>query len=354
MQKKKVCFFLNTLAVPGGTQRVLTTIVNQLVNNYTVSIIVTESLETVFDLDDRVQLVMIPSVKNSFFLWKRSFFVYNYLKKKSIHYFVVLDANISLIYNCFVPSKCQAIIWEHLSLKNNRTTFFCRLSRWMATKYVDKFVFLNDLEIKLWRDKYALSERKIVKIYNPLSFNNIPKVDPQGLFSKKKMLAVGNAIHVKGFDLLLESWRILNAKGWVLQIVGLTEERAKDLMVLITEFELEKSVELIPPVSNIEYYYLNASIYCLSSRSEVLPMVLIEAQAYGLPAVCFPCGGGPKEILNQSGIICNSYSVNEYAMALRSLIESSAAFVKFSNAAQISSKEFEISKIIKEWERVFS
>jgi glycosyltransferase involved in cell wall biosynthesis len=350
--QKKVCFFINTLAVPGGTQRVLTTLVNQLVNGYNVSIIVTDSLEKVFALDDRVNVVMISPVRNKLLLWKNSMDVYFYLKRNSIDFFIVLDANISLVYNCIVPRGCQSIVWEHLSLQNNQTSLFCKFSRWISTKCVTKFILINDFELKCWREKYALPANKTIKIPNAVNFQNTPLVDPEKLFANRKLLAIGNDIHIKGFDLLLESWKILDAKDWLLQIVGLTEKRANKLRGLIAEYGLELSVELVPPVNNIEKYYENASIFCVSSRSEVLPMVLIEAQAYGLPAVCFPCGGGPIEIVNNSGIICTSYSVNEYAKALNDIISNRDLFVKFSKAAQSVIDKFNIKNIAQQWDEI--
>jgi glycosyltransferase involved in cell wall biosynthesis len=43
--------------------------------------------------------------------------------------------------------------------------------------------------------------------------------------------------------------------------------------------------------------YKNASVLAMSSRYEGLPMVLLEAQAAGLPIVSFDCKCGPKDVI---------------------------------------------------------
>ena len=44
----------------------------------------------------------------------------------------------------------------------------------------------------------------------------------------------------------------------------------------------------------------------MTSRFEGLPMVLLEAQSYGLPIISFDCKTGPKEVVsdNYNGYYC--------------------------------------------------
>ena len=46
-------------------------------------------------------------------------------------------------------------------------------------------------------------------------------------------------------------------------------------------------------VSDMETAYTSSSIYVMTSHFEGLPMVLIEAQSVGLPAVSYMCSSGP-------------------------------------------------------------
>ncbi len=47
-------------------------------------------------------------------------------------------------------------------------------------------------------------------------------------------------------------------------------------------------------------FYRQASFFCMSSRFEGLPMVLLEAQSYSLPIVAFDCDTGPAEIIQDN------------------------------------------------------
>jgi glycosyltransferase involved in cell wall biosynthesis len=64
--------------------------------------------------------------------------------------------------------------------------------------------------------------------------------------------------------------------------------------------------------------YLNASVYLMTSRSEALPMVLLEAKACGLPIVSFNCKTGPAEIIKdgKDGYLIECYDINRMAEKL--------------------------------------
>ncbi|MFP3339434.1 glycosyltransferase, partial [Micrococcus sp. SIMBA_131] len=90
------------------------------------------------------------------------------------------------------------------------------------------------------------------------------------------------------------------APDWKLKIVGDGENKA-ELSTFILDNNLASSVELVGKTNNIEEYYNNAAIYCLSSRFEGFPMVLLETLSFGLPVVSFDCDTGPEEVLENTG-----------------------------------------------------
>ncbi|MFD1732555.1 glycosyltransferase [Deinococcus malanensis] len=82
--------------------------------------------------------------------------------------------------------------------------------------------------------------------------------------------------------------------GWSLKIIG-TGEEEEALRAQAASLGLERWA-LAPQTSHIEQEYRNAGVFVLPSRFEGLPMVLIESQAHGVPAVAFDCLTGPAEI----------------------------------------------------------
>ncbi|WP_261863585.1 glycosyltransferase [Psychrobacter sp. JCM 18900] len=115
-------------------------------------------------------------------------------------------------------------------------------------------------------------------------------------------MAVGGLTQIKGFDMLLEAWVQVNSSmpDWKLVIVGEGEDRNK-ITGFIERAKLTESVCLVGNTSHISRYYEQAEIFCLSSRFEGFPMVLLETLAFGLPVVSFDCDTGPAEILKGTG-----------------------------------------------------
>ena len=101
--------------------------------------------------------------------------------------------------------------------------------------------------------------------------------------SKKFILAVGRLEHVKGFDLLIKSWKGIDQS---LVIVGSGNERPA-LDDLIELNELEDKISIIDEVSpdKLLDYYKNAALLIISSRKEGGPRVALEALHLKIPVI---------------------------------------------------------------------
>ena len=71
---------------------------------------------------------------------------------------------------------------------------------------------------------------------------------------------------------------------WKWYVLGEGEERPR-LEAVQKKYQLENQLILTGNVSNVSEYMQQASIYVMTSRSEGLPMVLLEAAQNGLPMV---------------------------------------------------------------------
>ena len=100
---------------------------------------------------------------------------------------------------------------------------------------------------------------------------------------------------------------------------------------------------------------LNSSIYILYSRSEGLPMVLLEAQACGLPAVSFTSGHGPGAIINDNtdGFLITPGRIDDYVQVVVKLTEDDDLRKKFGAAAKLNSQRFAPEKIAGMWQTLF-
>ena len=121
--------------------------------------------------------------------------------------------------------------------------------------------------------------------------------------SKKFILAVGRLEAVKGFDLLIKSWKDINQS---LVIVGSGNDRRK-LDDLIELNKLEDKISIIDEVSpdKLLDYYKNAALLVISSRKEGGPRVALEALHLKIPVISTMVGHMadilPLELLAEPG-----------------------------------------------------
>ena len=111
------------------------------------------------------------------------------------------------------------------------------------------------------------------------------------------LLFVGNLVHVKGLDVLLEACVLLRRQGlpFACRLVGDGPLRAR-LEGQILAKGLDGAVRFLGPLPHEQLadWYRAAAAFVLPSRSEGVPNVLMEAIACGTPFVASRVGGIPE------------------------------------------------------------
>jgi len=128
-------------------------------------------------------------------------------------------------------------------------------------------------------------------------------------------LAVGRLVEVKGFDLLLEAWREIDADLW---IAGDGPQRAA-LERLIEREGLADRVRLLGMRRDVPSLMREASLVVIPSRREGFSYVMAEALVLGRPIVSTRVPG-PMDLLPESLL-----APVEDAAALRALIQRALA-----------------------------
>ena len=355
---KRVCFLIGNLNNSGGTERVTTLIANELVRmSYNVSIIsLTEGKQPFFELDNSIRTYSLYSDKVSF---KTNFFgvVYklrNFVKNNKIDSFVVVDS-ISCIFTvpAFYGLKLNHICWEHFNFDVNLGVKSRDLGRRLAARYCDYVVTLTKRDKELWEQGLKNIKAKIIPIANPTPYentNHIPSLE------YKTVLAMGRLTYQKGFDLLIDAWALVCKINldWTLRIVGSGEDE-EHLKQQAKNLGIYDRINFVPSTKSVELHYTTSSFYCLSSRFEGLPMVLLEAQAFGLPIVAFDCDTGPSEIINHNfnGYLCKVNEPESLALGLIKMINSNKdGFEEMSYRSKLNSENYTIDKIVEKWKDV--
>lgn len=239
------------------------------------------------------------------------------------------------------------ICWEHFNFNSDLGKSGRRFARQLAARYCDSVVTLTERDKEYWLNG-TKHKSQITAIANPCPY---PPQDYIKNENTKTVLAVGRLTYQKGFDMLLEAWVQVNKvmPDWKLNIVGEGEERFK-LSKFIEENHLTESVELVGNTDEVDKYYKQADIFCLSSRFEGFGMVLIEALAFGLPVVSFDCEVGPAEILEHTdAVLVAPNNINLLSLSLVDLMKDDKKRQTISFKSKEKAEVYQPENIINQW-----
>jgi glycosyltransferase involved in cell wall biosynthesis len=227
--------------------------------------------------------------------------------------------------------------------------FFARL--WIKQlidnlRRVDRFVVLSYEDKEKWTELDNVSV-----IYNPIE--KIP--ESYSDCTSKRVIAAGRFVSQKGFDMLLDSWKIVSEKhpDWTLSVYGSGEK--SPYYKQIKKNGIEKSCTLHDAVLDLNDKFTESSIFAFSSRFEGFGMVITEAMSCGLPAVAFACPCGPKDIITNDldGILVKPQDIKALADRICYLIENEDIRKAMGERARERSKQFTIEILAKEWDTLF-
>lgn len=174
------------------------------------------------------------------------------------------------------------------------------------------------------------------------------------LLENKTVISAGRIAPVKNFEALIQTWDHVVKKypDWQLKIFGEGEkEYVLSLKHLIEKLGLQNSICLCGATNDLRDKMLDASIYVMSSITECFPLVLLEAQACGLPIVSFDCPYGPRNIVSnkKDGLLVEDQNNYELAKALIQLISSKELRTKMGKLAKTNVQNFNKERIMNQW-----
>ena len=123
------------------------------------------------------------------------------------------------------------------------------------------------------------------------------------------------AIYQKGIDLLVDIIKnVINKNKEIeFQIFGSGEDGQGLIETLSKQYRKNvKYLGFIPSI-DMETRYKNSSLYIMTSRIEVFPTVVLEAQAHGLPVIAFNINGLNNIIADFSGSTIKPFDVDAFA-----------------------------------------
>lgn len=358
----------------GGMERVLANKTNYLVKQgYELTIVTTDQRgkKPFFSLDARIRCydldINYEDNNGKSFFNKLIHYPYKQWKhkKRLTELLMALKADIVISMFCndasFLPSiqdGSRKILEIHFSrfkrLQYGRKGLWKLADEYRSKQDVcianrfDRFVVLTEEDKRYWEGLNNLTV-----IGNARSFT----CSQPASLENKKVVAVGRYSYQKGFDRLITAWSKVcqEVNGWVLHLVGDGELR-EALQEQIEKLNLTDRIILGKAETDMQTVYQNASILVMSSHYEGLPMVLLEAQATGLPIVSFSCKCGPSDVVEDGvdGFLVEEGNEDALAEKLMILIKDESLRKQMGKAAYERSERYAEEHIMKQWTDLFN
>lgn len=359
----KVSFLMRS-AQGGGAERVMISLANSFVEKgYDIDFLFVHA-EGPFlkELNKEINIIDLKSKRAIYSLIK--LYIYLFKNKPNTLISALNYINLIAIFSCFFLflKKPKVIITEHGTLsavsKDLKGTgkIVPKLMKFLYP-YATKIVCVSNGVADDLAEQLNINREKIVTIYNPINFENInskkdiPLDHPWAREDIPIVLGAGRLVDVKNFPLLINAFLRVRAKmPCRLVIVGEGEKR-QDLEKIIVSSPFADDILLYGFTDNPYQWMKLAEVFVLSSNTEGLPTVLIEALACGAKVISTDCPSGPREILDNGnyGILVEVGNVDQLASSL----ENNLIF-GFNNSHRLLFENYRLESVFTNYEKLIN
>ena len=211
------------------------------------------------------------------------------------------------------------ICTKYLCVSQASSDAMCNGLWWGKKKVVTEYLGVEDFfyDKREMISKYALAVDKI-KIANVAYHNPVKGVD----------------ILLKAIDILVHKKRIVNFQ--IVQIGGgQNPEQTEALHQLETQLHISDYIRWIGVIDTVPELLSACDIYCQPSRSEGIPLSIMEASLANIPTIGTRVGGIVESVRDGvTGILIDKENPQQLADTMEYLINSESLRIQMGNAAR--------------------
>lgn len=306
---KKIVVLINSLD-GGGAERVVCTLLNNLVEKYECHLILMEN-KISYVLDKRINIISLNEKSNQngiikllrlpIISYKLSKVIKNYNFSQIVSF--LYRANyVNILTKYLSNHKC--IISERIAASSmyEDNSFSSRISKLLIKNLYNKankiISVSKAIENDLIENFGVTIDQKV--IYNPYDIEKIEQLSSEKVSYEinrdKSIITVGTLGKRKNHSLLINAFSKIEDKEYKLYILGKGEEEP-NLKNLVNKLRLNERVIFLGFDNNPYKYLSKCGLFVLSSNSEGFPNVLAEAMVCGCCVISTDCLSGPREIL---------------------------------------------------------
>lgn len=335
----------------GGAERVIAQLANYFIaHEICCRIITTDDREVMYPLNEKVKVVPIGEKSDNKVIDRVQ--RYKAIRK------LVLSEKTDVVLSMPEDTGIYVIlallgtgIPVYVSERNNPWVMpdvkVTRFLRKVAYPFATGLIFQTEMAKSFFSQKI---QKKGIILQNPVDATRIP--EPYVGKREKRFVAVGRLEPQKNFPLLIKAFAEFSKKepDYKLTIYGEGREREK-LGKLISNLNLENSVELPGRDKDVLDKINSAAGFILSSDYEGMPNALIEAMCMGMPVISTDCpSGGPRMLIENeiNGFLIHVNNVDELEEKMM-LIANTEVSVKVGKAAEKLKNQVATESVFEEW-----
>lgn len=358
MQNKlKLLFLIPTITKAGGVEKVVAQLSSYLQQTGKYEVTILNCLEITEEPFFKINpSVAIKSLNRPYYptgAFAKILWYYQLIKPLdlylSAHQFDVVFAEGGYLAATLSLCKIQNTIkvgCEHVSFDSANPIY--SFLRRALLKRLNALIVLTEADQRYY-------SKFLEKVYHIPNF--VAKIPTESTDHQSHIIvACGRLEKQKGFDLLIEAFKIVHARypTWKLFIYGEGSKRQS----LESQCEKEGLVDVVKlpgEVNQINSHLKKAAIFVLSSRYEGFPLVLLEAMSLGLCCICFDIKN-VSEIINDkyNGSLVNAASVTDLAQSLCELIAAETERKQLGDRAKQTAFIYQLDAIGLKWQEVIA
>jgi glycosyltransferase involved in cell wall biosynthesis len=372
--KSNLMFVIHSLS-GGGAERVMINLLKHLDRTkYRLTLaLLNPGGEYFSDLPDDVELTKLRDYRGKRFFFHRIFDLRKAIRlhKPDLIVSFMTGSNISLTRTkLFGGMNFPLIIREgnnpSLNIRKNISNLWLsykKIELRLLYRTANRIISISEGIKTDLSSNWGINEHKIITIPNPIIFKEIKTKSAESIsepFSipndnRPTIIAVGRLVKQKGYEYMLRAFQLVRAVTPARLIILGKGDLQSDLQDSINRLGMENDVTLLGFAQN-PFAYLNRSkVYLSTSLWEGFHLTIAEAMACGVPPVATDCDFGPREIIQDrvNGFLVPVGNIEKIAEKVIELLTDDDLRTKISENAKARALDFDISKIVKEYEKVF-
>lgn len=173
--------------------------------------------------------------------------------------------------------------------------------------------------------------------------------------TNRNIISISRLHEGKRLDELIDIFSKIENINSKLYIIGDGDQK-ENLQQKIKSLALDNRIILTGYLSKKEQekYLLDSCLYAMTSYSEGLPMVLLEAMDYGIPCIAYRTQSGVADIIEngKNGVIIENRNQELYIKTINSLFNNSEELLRLGKSANEFSHKYSKSNVLKLWYKV--